>query len=208
MAFNKYASYTSAFNGLKSDVSLLRAFARGDAYAFESLYHRYKDQLFNHLCNQLGTHAEKLAAAEEIAQEVWMAIISGADNFEERQVEGRSSFCAWLFSIAHRRLADFWRQQYKHQSEQETRDSRQFETEQVTDLINSAPCLETSRLLQELERGLCTLPEEQRQTFLLRQEGFSYKEIADIAETGVETVKSRLRYSKQSLQKLLEDSHD
>ena len=201
MAPKKQAGYKKALNGFKSDVSLLRAFAKGDASAFESLYSRYKDQMFNHLCHQLGTHSAKFSAAEEIAQEVWMAVIRGADKFEDRSFTANSSFRAWLFSIAHRRIADFWRQHYKHEEDLQNTENHES-TEQPTSNEQEP---EESRLIQELQRSLNTLPFEQRQSFLLREEGFSYQEIADITEAGVETVKSRLRYAKNSLQGLLED---
>ena len=130
-----------------------------------------------------------------------MAVIRGAESFKERSSNESSSFRAWLFSIAHRRLAEFWRQQYKHQTTNSEEASEQA-IEDHTD--ESTP--EQSRLLQELDRGLNGLPPEQRQCFLLRQEGFSYQEIAGITETNAETVKSRLRYAKNSLQALMQNS--
>ena len=133
-----------------------------------------------------------------------MAIIRGADSFEERTAEAGSSFRAWLFSIAHRRLADFWRRHYKHQEDLQSTENHE-PTEQSASNEQEP---EESRLIQELQRGLNKLPLEQRQSFLLREEGFSYQEIADITEAGTETVKSRLRYAKKSLQALLEDADD
>ena len=193
---NKNHRFKHLLNGLKSDVALLARFGKGDASAFESLYERYKDQVFNHLCDQLGSLGNKQTIAEEIAQEVWTAVIRGADRFQDRSGNENSSFRSWLFSIVHRRVADFWRSQYK----QPDTESAEFDADQVAEESSN---LEQARLIQELMRGIDELPVEQRQSFLLREEGFSYREIAAITETNEETVKSRLRYAKKILQEKL-----
>lgn len=196
------AIYKKALNGLKSDASLLRAYANGDASAFDTLYGRYKDQLFHYLCHQVDLQT----SAEEIAQEVWMAVIRGAETFQDQSADNAnitSSFRSWLFSIAHRRSADYWRQKYRRIKEQET-----FEQDlsEISDPIGDPE--KTLSLFDQLRKGLFSLPDEQRQSFLLKEEGFSYKEIAAITDTGTETVKSRLRYAKQSLQELLGGEND
>ncbi|MEM7257764.1 MAG: sigma-70 family RNA polymerase sigma factor, partial [Pseudomonadota bacterium] len=53
--------------------------------------------------------------------------------------------------------------------------------------------------IHELLLAMDRLPPEQRETFILQQEGFSNREISDITGVGSETVKSRLRYAKSSL---------
>jgi len=59
-------------------------------------------------------------------------------------------------------------------------------------------------LLQQLLAALAELPDEQRMTFVLQQEGFSHREIADITGVGSETVKSRLRYAKSATRARME----
>ena len=193
---NKPIRFKQLLHGFNSDASLLAKFAEGDASAFESLYGRYKNQMFNHLCNELGTQRNKQAAAEEIAQDVWMAVIKGAAKFEDRSGARDASFRSWLFSIAHRQLADFWRSQYK----QPAMEAHELESEiDASQVFEETHTLEQARLMQELMQGINELPLEQRQSFLLREEGFSYREIAEITEANEETVKSRLRYSKKTL---------
>ena len=176
-------------NNFKTDASLIVNFGEGDASAFEVLYARHKNTLFNYVFRQLPTPSD----AEEVAQEIWMAVIRQATHYKHE-----ASFKSWLFSIAFRRCADWWRKQHPEHSDDEL-DS--ISSENNTDL-------EQQRLEQEVTRALKTLPDEQRQTFMLRQEGFSYAEIANMTESSSETVKSRLRYAKNSLQALLGEDHD
>ncbi len=181
MGFNlKYA--------LRSDVSLLRAYANGEMAAFEILYQRHKDGLYNFLYRNLARHA----VAEEIAQEVWIAVISQAGKFEQRE----AAFRTWLYQIGRNKVIDYHRKK-----------SNQIHTE-IDEQDDSLPAnqlsVEDNLLLSQLMELLGELPDEQRQTFLLQQEGFSTREISKITGVGSETVKSRLRYAKKATRQGLE----
>lgn len=185
------ARYKTLLNQVKSDASLVRAYVRGDASAFEMIYLKYKDRLFNSIFHQIGCDQ---TVAEEVTQEVWMAVIRGAASFEDSQDGGAKSsgsFRSWLFSIAHRRCADYWRRQYQNKEVGDT-SSIDSAVEGSTDSSEQ----EQHQHVRELRNMLVDLPEDQRQSFILREEGFSYQEISEITETGVETVKSRLRYAR------------
>ena len=57
---------------------------------------------------------------------------------------------------------------------------------------------------QTLSGALARLSNEQRDVFLLREEGFTQEQIAEIIGVGRETVKSRLRYAGQHLRTIME----
>ncbi len=55
-----------------------------------------------------------------------------------------------------------------------------------------------------LDQALQKLPEEQRETFLLKERGgLTFEEIAQLSKVSVNTVKSRMRYALEALRRAL-----
>lgn len=171
-----------------NDEALLRAYSAGDSAAFDKLYKRHKNALYNFVLRGLA----QPAAAEEITQDVWMAVIDNASRFEP----GRAAFRTWLYRIASNKVADFFRRKVNHASDELDTHNEQF----AAYTMNA----EDRILLQQLLAALAELPDEQRMTFILQQEGFSHREIAEITGVGSETVKSRLRYAKSATRARME----
>jgi len=168
---------------LKSDEALMLAYRNGDASAFECLYRRHKDRLFAFLYRS----CPQQAVVEEIAQDAWMAVIDAAPGYE-----ARARFTTWLFRIGYNRLVDHWRRRDNHhESLQDAPESALAATAAGEDAV--------ARVMA----AIATLPGEQRDTLLLKEQGFSLREIADITDSGQETVKSRLRYARQQLRERL-----
>src|SRR5690349_14549944 len=87
------------------DAALLRAHAAGDRQAFARLYDRYDRPRFVFIRRLLGPAGRE--AAEDLHQETWIAISRNAASFDA----GRSSFAAWLFTIARNKTFDHFRRQ-------------------------------------------------------------------------------------------------
>ena len=49
---------------------------------------------------------EDAALADDLAQDLWFAVVDSACRYEVR-----SRFTTWLFTMAHHRLVDHWRRQ-------------------------------------------------------------------------------------------------
>jgi RNA polymerase sigma-70 factor, ECF subfamily len=69
---------------------LLRSLRDGDERAFDELVRRYHSALVRVATAYVGSRP----AAEEVAQDTWLAILRGLDRFE-----GRSALRTWIFSI-------------------------------------------------------------------------------------------------------------
>jgi len=167
------------------DESLLRAYARGDNDAFNTLYLRHKDGLYNFIVRA----SAQPASAEEIAQEVWMVVIDQAGRLELRN----AAFRTWLYQVANNKVADFFRRKVNH--------SEELDQEQ---LMASGLTSDQRVLLEQTLNALNKLPETQRVAFVLQQEGFSHREIAEVTGVAAETVKSRLRYAKSATRQRME----
>ncbi len=171
----------------ESDERLMRAWRDGDAAAFERLYSRHKGGVLRYLLRQTG----KREWAEELFQDVWLKVVNGRAGYESR-----ARFSAWLYSIAHNRLMDHFREHARACLVSYEEASAPLETAPAAAFAEPERLLERKQDAQMLLRLLDALPAAQREAFVLQQEGeLSVEEIA--AATGVsrETAKSRLRYA-------------
>jgi RNA polymerase sigma factor (sigma-70 family) len=176
---------------LESDEALMQRYANGDVQAFELLYRRHELKVWRFLCRSVRNPA----TADELLQDVWFAVVESAARY---QVTAR--FTTWLFTIAHRKLVDGFRR---------SRAIRALEP--VEDLIADASHepgrqAESDQHTHVLLAAIEQLPDEQRNAFLLQAEGdLSIEEIARATDTSFETAKSRLRYARSKLRRLLQE---
>lgn len=176
-----------------SDEELMLAFQAGDAGAFDTLYQRHRGRLFRFLVREAGSRE----AGEEIYQEAWLRLIKQRETY---RVE--AAFSTYLFRIAHNCLIDHLRKQGRLRQHEDSRDELP-----ETASCSLSPEEEWGRHLSaEALRGcMSDLPAEQREVFLLKEEGgFSLADIATIAGIDVEAAKSRLRYALKKLRLCLE----
>lgn len=177
------------------DGALLRAHGAGDAQAFARLYDRYDRACFRFIRRLLGpAHGE---AAEDLHQEVWIAIARSAATFDP----DKASFPAWLFTIARHKVWDHFRRQKvavlasaQEDAAMMVPDPGQSPLEQV----------QSRELAQEIVTAVEALPLEQRGVFVMfAQSGLSLEEIAQVTGVTFETAKSRLRYARDKLRQAL-----
>jgi RNA polymerase sigma-70 factor (ECF subfamily) len=112
-------------------------------------------------------------------------------------------FKAWLFTLARNQLIDEVRRS-KHTIS---------DTEQLIDGEQDIEAnIDDADAGALFDHALLSLAFEQREAFCLQNEGFSLQDIASITHCPAETVKSRLRYAKDNIRKVLNkhcgDHHD
>lgn len=166
------------------ETELIRRYLQGDAGAFDQLYEHYRLPVFNYLRRQL----EQPAVVEDIFQDIWLRVIRSLKMFKTE-----TSFSAWIFTIAHNRLVDHWRQQ------------RDMDSDEILERTpdNTHPT-DYQQFLRDcvarLRQLIGLIKPDQRNAFLLQQEsGLTLEQIASVMAVGRETVKSRLRYAMDKL---------
>jgi RNA polymerase sigma-70 factor, ECF subfamily len=179
-----------------TDEALMLRYRDGDARAFELLYARHKGPLYRY-CVRLVRPA---AVAEELFQDVWTNVIRARERYEVR-----AKFTTWLYRLAHNRMIDHYRRI--------STGVPLSDDEAAQDALDGTPAeafrepdneFEQRRLGQRLVEALATLPEPQREAFLLREEGgMSLEEIAETTGVSTEAAKSRLRYALVKLRTAL-----
>lgn len=185
------------------DEALLDAFRAGDASAFEALLNRYRTSLFNYLFRMTRNRAE----AEELFQDVFLKVVERADEFR-----GESRFATWLYAIARNRSIDHSRRMSfrRHQSLDTTNSPDGVpRIEKIPSPRRTERRTEERLVEEKIGEAVESLPDDQREVFLLRQvQGLSFKEIAIVVDAPVNTVKSRMRYALERLQEALADYRD
>jgi RNA polymerase sigma-70 factor (ECF subfamily) len=178
------------------DEELMLRYRDGDASAFDALYSRHRAGLFRFILRQCPSRGE----AEELFQEVWMKLIEARARY---RVEAR--FSTYLYHIAVNRLID--RSRRKSSAPMASLDDPDCPEVLAAPATASDPVRRVV-VRQEAARvlaALAELPAEQREAFLLHEEGgLSVGEIGEVTKVGAETAKSRLRYALHKVRQVLE----
>lgn len=142
--------------------------------------------------------------AEDLVQEATLKAFAAFDSF----IEG-TNLKAWLFRI----LTNTYINQYRKKQRAPLQTSADELTDsQLNDVgenlgMRSAEAEAMARLADgEIVDAMAALPDDFRMAvYLVDVEGFSYKEAAEIMETPVGTVMSRLSRGRKQLRELLRD---
>jgi RNA polymerase sigma-70 factor (ECF subfamily) len=190
------------------DDALMRAFAQGDARAFERLYARHHAALYRFVRRLLGR--AEAAQVDEVFQDTWLRVVQTRTRWSPQG----AAFRTWLFTLAHHRAVDVLRRSGRELPQDGGDDDREpwqpADDAQAWQGWPGAPAAAIASPTEEqafwraagqrLLDCLDTLPAVQRSAFLLHHEdGLAVDELARALEVGFETAKSRLRYAMSKL---------
>ncbi len=175
-----------------SDEDLLGRFCRGQTEAFGVLVRRYERELYGYLRRYLGDSS----LAEDVFQNTFLQLY-----LKSSQYEAGRPVRPWLYTIATHQAIDALRRNARHQVlslEQKRDDSADGELRSLLDTLESrgpAPLdnLTAQERKERVRAGVDRLPEFLRDVVILAYyQGLKYREIAEILDIPVGTVKSRL----------------
>lgn len=178
-------------SGSRSDEDLLRRFrVEDDAAAFETLVHRYEQELFSYLRRYLGS-AEM---AEDVFQATFLQVYLKRENFED----GRR-FRPWLYTIATNQAIDAQRRNRRHRMVSiDQRSGGDDDVGALVEMLSGSDRTADDQLSDAESRewvrsAVDDLPETLKGAVLLvYHQGMKYREAADVLGIPVGTVKSRL----------------
>jgi RNA polymerase sigma-70 factor, ECF subfamily len=163
---------------LTGEQKLWKRISEGDATAFDAFYRENAPCLvrfFRHIVSSLS-------AAEDLTQETFVQIWKRPQRFDPEQ----GSLRAYLFGVARKQAAEWWR--------------RQKPVDELGEIEEKSSSLESASILSD---AFGRLPEEQRMLLWLREvEGQSYAELAVIFDIPLGTVRSRLFAAREALREI------
>ena len=161
---------------------------QGDRKALTRLHQRWNPRLHRAALRYTGDPD----LAWDVTQESWLGIWKGI-----RRLSHPSKFRAFVFTVVHRKGADYLRRAIR------TRTATQ---EQAVDQQESNASQEDRMAIQQ---AFAALPPDQRlAAHLFFVEGLTLREIAEVQDIAEGTAKSRLFHARQKLKAGLTEQHE
>lgn len=173
---------------------LIKRIAKGDRDAFQRLYARYKDNVYN---TALG-YVQNKEAAEEVTQDVFLSIFQKADSFA-----GDAKVSTWVYRITvNAALSHLDRRARRPTADVEIEDLHRI------DFNHPGVQLENQEKARYLFAAINTLGEAQKTAFVLKNiEGLSQQQVAEIMQVTVKSVESLLQRAKSNLKNQLNHNY-
>jgi RNA polymerase sigma-70 factor (ECF subfamily) len=163
---------------LTDDEEVWKKISNADAAAFDAFYRESAPRLRAFLRHIVGNPQ----AAEDVAQDAFTQIWIRPNGFQPE----RGSLRGYLYGIARKRAAEWWRNQTPSDG-----------------AAGPEPSDCKTEAASVMGDALARLPEEHRALLWLREvEGQSYAELAVILEIPIGTVRSRLFAAREALRKI------
>ena len=184
-------SNDSQFDGKSEDESdsyLVQRCLRGESECFRLLYRRHQQRvrsILYQLCDP--------SSLDDLVQEVFLRAWKGLPKFR-----GTAQFSSWLYRIAWNVASD--------QRQRTVQGRTQLQTlKEKTPIQQDAPDLMDLHYQDLVQRGLASLSFEHRTILVLHDlEEVPQKEVAQILEIPVGTVKSRLFHARAGMRQFLQ----
>ena len=172
--------------------------------SFENIYTAYEKPLYNFVLRMV----KDAQSAEDLIQDIFIKIYQKLKSFR-----GEASVSTWVYKIATNAYLDYIRSSnYKKNSlsdyidENENHKWDQGDSEKVLSIDEQAIKSEMNTCIQTF---LNDLPEDYRAVIVLHDlQDLKNKEIADILNCSIETVKIRLHRARKKFRTVLADNCD
>ena len=183
-------SYASA-----TETQLIREFQKGNNMALEVLVNRYKNMIFTSILILVKDRH----LAEDILQDVFVKVIT---QLRSDKYKDGGRFSSWIMCIARNHSLDTIRKNGKIDNVELS----ETELNEISmDILEDAQSkIMKSQSYNKLSDMLSYIPYEQREVIILRLFGeLSFKEIAELTDSTVNTSMGRVRYGIVNLRKLM-----
>ncbi len=172
------------------EAMLVQRAVEHDAEAFGKLYDMHVGRIYKHIYYRVGNEADAEDLTQQVFLKAWQAI--------HRYKKTTSPFIAWLMTISHNQVIDFYRTR---------KDKAYIEAEVLADGPASRPeqTTEANFEQQHLRRAILRLGGDEQQVVILRFiEGFEFAEIASVMKKKEGNVRVILHRALVKLRDILE----
>jgi len=192
---------------LAIDCGLADRAAEGDRAAFEEIYRRYVKRVYGLSLRLTTDVTEAEILTQDTFVKAWLAIAGYA---------GHGNLGGWLGRVA----VNLWRDQYRATARRgrlaAQMTAHQFGNEEIAGSAGMTGLASSNRdgvidLLTglDLERCIARLPEGGRLVFVFHDvEGYTHREIAELLDLAIGTVKAQLHRARRLLRNMLAEDRE
>lgn len=183
-----------------TDKVLVQNFLNGDNKSFEELLNRHKSRVYAFIMSKVKNRD----LTEDIFQDTFIKVIN---SLQKGKYNEEGKFLPWMMRIAHNLVIDHFRKESKMRK---IRSTSEFDIFDVLDdgSKNQEEIMIKKQIHTDLNVLVEQLPEDQKEVLKMRYfEDLSFKKIAEITNTSINTSLGRMRYALINLRKLAEKQH-
>jgi RNA polymerase sigma-70 factor, ECF subfamily len=175
-----------------SDAELIERVLAGERELYATIVARYQDMLYRFAAGML----QDADTAADLVQDSFVKAYTSLSRCRDRQ-----NFSAWIFQIVRNRCTDHLRAPARR------RVGLEVESPELAERTTPETDFDLGELRTVVDRALATLPEAQREAFLLKHvEDLSYEEMAVLLGVGVSALKMRVMRAREALQAALREA--
>jgi len=177
-----------------TDDDLMRMFRDGDQEAFEALFNRYHASVYNYARHMLRDPHR----AEDVLQDTLVAVARAAGRYE-----ARGCFRTWLMRICRNKCLNVIEAERRRRSAMRDTDLQVLEP--ASDGPSPPERVQAGERVARVRRAISGLPERQREAIVLYAfEQMTYREISEVLDVPIGTVKTLIHRGRVALAEMLE----
>ncbi|MEX1256837.1 MAG: sigma-70 family RNA polymerase sigma factor [Gemmatimonadota bacterium] len=183
-----------------TDSEVVQRFLDGEQRAFGELVNRYDSRLVNFVYRTVGDRER----AQDLVQETFVRVYRHLHRFDQSK-----KFSTWIYTIASNLAKNELRNRSRNplvlfQTIKKNWDADHRPLEWEDESLRPDDLYRKRHLREVVEKAVQELPEHHRIVFVLRElEGRTYEDIAEITETNLGTVKSRLNRARNNFARIV-----
>jgi RNA polymerase sigma-70 factor, ECF subfamily len=183
-----------------TDSEVVQRFLDGEQRAFGELVNRYDSRLVNFVYRTVGDRER----AQDLVQETFVRVYRHLHRFDQTK-----KFSTWIYTIASNLAKNELRNRSRNplvlfQTIKKNWDADHRPLEWEDESMKPDDLFRKRHLREMVDEAVKELPEHHRLVFVLRElEGRTYEEIAEITDTNLGTVKSRLNRARNNFARII-----
>ena len=186
-----------------SDSCLISQYQKGDEQALAKLIQKHQQELFSFIFYKVKDDD----LANDFFQDTFIKIII---KLKEGKYTEEDKFILWAKRIASNLIIDHFRAKSRHITLSETSymddEFSIFDTIKETD-FNVEEQLILSQIHEDLKNIIVFLPENQQEIIKMRfYDELTFKEIAELTNTSINTTLGRMRYALMNIRKIIAEN--